>query len=71
MGKVTLKSNEDKALRDKSLLKRNGDEALKGQLHEIFELRFFHQSNLPRPLFLPQNVFKFVFDFAELLKFDF
>ena len=44
---------------------------LKGVCHEIFDLHFFHDLNLPRPLMnrLKNPIFEFGFDFAEIFEF--
>ncbi len=43
---------------------------LKGQLQEIFDLWFFHQTNPPGTLIYTLNIFEFGFEFDEIFKFE-
>jgi hypothetical protein len=40
---------------------------LKGQCHEIFDLRFFRQSITPRPLINTLKYFRFLFRFCRAI----
>ena len=39
---------------------------LKGVVHEIFDLNFFHDSNPSGPLINRLSIFELCFDFAEI-----
>ncbi len=45
---------------------RNDSIGLKGQCHEIFDFRFFHESVSPKPLSIPIGCVKFFWKFTEI-----